>query len=63
MKSLLVIVLVQSLNLVVFMWFNRVGRIRVVAMGPDGHLYIASSNRDGRGKPQVGDDRIYRVVP
>ena len=42
---------------------SRVGRIRVVAMGPDGHLYIASSNRDGRGKPQPDDDRIYRVVP
>ncbi len=42
---------------------NRVGRIRVVAMGPDGHLYIANSNRDGRGKPAEGDDHIYRVVP
>lgn len=42
---------------------RRVGRIRVVAMGPDGHLYIANSNRDGRGKPEAGDDRIFRVVP
>ena len=40
-----------------------VGRIRVVAMGLDGHLYIATSNRDSRGKPGLGDDQIYRVVP
>ena len=42
---------------------TEVGRIRVVAMGPDGYLYIATSNRDNRGKPRVGDDQIYRVVP
>ncbi len=41
---------------------GRVGRIRVVAMGPDGHLYVATSNRDGRGKPQEADDRLYRIV-
>jgi glucose/arabinose dehydrogenase len=41
---------------------GRVGRIRIVAMGPDGHLYVATSNRDGRGKPQADDDRLYRVV-
>jgi glucose/arabinose dehydrogenase len=42
---------------------GRVGRIRAVAMGPDGHLYIATSNRDSRGQPREGDDQIYRVVP
>lgn len=42
---------------------NVVGRIRIVTLGPDGELYIATSNRDGRGKPRPGDDRIYRVVP
>lgn len=42
---------------------NRVGRIRIVAVGPDGNLYIANSNRDGRGKAESGDDRIFRVVP
>ena len=42
---------------------GRIGRIRAVAMGPDGHLYIASSNRDARGRPASDDDRIYRVVP
>jgi glucose/arabinose dehydrogenase len=41
----------------------RIGRIRAVAMGPDGHLYIASSNRDARGRPGKEDDQIYKVVP
>jgi glucose/arabinose dehydrogenase len=39
-----------------------VGRIRAVGMGPDGHLYIGSSNTDGRGKPRADDDKLYRVV-
>jgi glucose/arabinose dehydrogenase len=39
-----------------------VGRIRAIGMGPDGRLYITSSNTDGRGKPRAGDDHIYRVV-
>jgi len=40
-----------------------IGRIRAIAMGRDGYLYIGSSNRDSRGKPQPEDDRIYRVRP
>ena len=40
-----------------------VGRVRDVAQGPDGLLYFSTSNRDGRGRPQAGDDRIYRLVP
>lgn len=42
---------------------GRIGRIRAVAMGPDGYLYIASSNRDARGRPSPDDDRIYKVIP
>lgn len=38
-----------------------VGRIRDVFQGPDGALYIMTSNRDGRGKPAAGDDKIYRL--
>jgi aldose sugar dehydrogenase len=39
------------------------GRIREVAMGPDGGLYFSTSNRDGRGRPVATDDRILRIVP
>lgn len=39
------------------------GRIRDVVEGPDGALYFLTSNRDGRGKPASGDDRIMRIVP
>lgn len=39
------------------------GRIRAVAVGPDGYVYFSTSNRDGRGTPQEGDDRIMRIVP
>jgi glucose/arabinose dehydrogenase len=39
------------------------GRIRDVVEGPDGALYLLTSNRDGRGSPSASDDRIVRVVP
>jgi aldose sugar dehydrogenase len=39
------------------------GRIRVVRMGPDGYLYIATSNRDGRGNPSPADDVLLRLLP
>lgn len=37
------------------------GRMRDVKVGPDGYLYVLTSNRDGRGTPRTGDDRILRV--
>lgn len=40
----------------------EVGRIRDVAQGPDGMIYFSTSNRDGRGQAQTGDDKIYRLV-
>ena len=39
------------------------GRIRDVALGPDGALYLLTSNQDGRGMPKAGDDRILRILP
>lgn len=42
---------------------NELGRIRAVTKGPDGMLYISTSNRDGRGAPKTGDDKIIRVNP
>jgi glucose/arabinose dehydrogenase len=38
------------------------GRLRDAVPGPDGALYVATSNRDGRGRSRPGDDRILRVV-
>ena len=39
------------------------GRLRAVSMSPDGHLYLTTSNRDGRGSPRSEDDRLLRLVP
>jgi glucose/arabinose dehydrogenase len=39
------------------------GRLRTVVEGPDGALYVLTSNRDGRGSPGTGDDRVLRIVP
>jgi len=39
------------------------GRLRTVVEGPDGALYALTNNRDGRGAPREGDDRILRIVP
>jgi glucose/arabinose dehydrogenase len=45
------------------LFLGRFGRIRTVVEGPDGALYVLTSNRDGRGSPRRGDDRVLRIVP
>jgi aldose sugar dehydrogenase len=35
--------------------------LRTVRPGPDGALYVLTGNRDGRGSPADGDDRILRL--
>ena len=43
---------------------SRFGRLRAMAVGPDGALYLGTSNRDrGRGVIREGDDRIVRIAP
>lgn len=39
------------------------GRLRDVVVAPDGSVYLGTSNRDGRGSPRAGDDRILHVRP
>jgi quinoprotein glucose dehydrogenase len=41
---------------------GRYGRLRDAVTGPDGALYVLTSNRDGRGSPRAGDDRILRIT-
>ncbi|HET6516938.1 MAG TPA: PQQ-dependent sugar dehydrogenase [Nitrosopumilaceae archaeon] len=43
--------------------FSEYGRLRDASVGPDGNLYIMTSNRDGRGTPAPNDDRILKIVP
>jgi glucose/arabinose dehydrogenase len=38
--------------------YRKLGRLRNVVEGPDGRIYIAVSNQDGRGDPLGIDDRI-----
>lgn len=42
---------------------GELGRLRTVISGPDERVWIATSNRGGRGQPRDGDDRIVSVDP
>jgi glucose/arabinose dehydrogenase len=42
------------------------GSLRDVIMGPDGFIYIGTTNRDGHGgrsRPRPGDDKVIRLLP
>ncbi|MBI2773208.1 MAG: PQQ-dependent sugar dehydrogenase [Chloroflexi bacterium] len=40
---------------------RKYGRLRAAVFGPDGALYLSTSNRDGRGAVTGSDDRIIRI--
>ena len=42
---------------------GKYGRMRTVVVTPDGKLWVSTSNRDGRGDPRPGDDRILLIDP
>lgn len=45
------------------LFHEQFGRIRNVYQGADGSLYLMTNNRDGRGTPKKGDDRIIQLIP
>jgi glucose/arabinose dehydrogenase len=45
------------------LFVGQYGRLRTVVAAPDGALWFTTSNRDGRGSPRDGDDRILQFRP
>ncbi len=45
------------------LFLGEFGRLRNAEMGPDGNLYLLTSNQDGRGSPTENDDRILKIIP
>lgn len=39
------------------------GRIRDIAVSPDGYIYFSTSNQDGRGNPTDKSDQLFRLKP
>ena len=42
---------------------NTFGRLRDICISPDGKVFVAVSNRDGRGTPKADDDKIIEITP
>jgi glucose/arabinose dehydrogenase len=53
----------QSIQSLDYLFKNELGRVRNVYEAADGSIYIMTNNRDGRGDPQEGDDRLIRWKP
>jgi len=53
----------RSVTLNQALFRDRFGRLRTVVEARDGSLFVLTNNRDGRGSPRSGDDRILRIVP
>lgn len=45
------------------LYVDEYDRLRTVFTGPDNHLYVTTSNRDGPGTPISTDDRLLRIRP
>ncbi|AIY00387.1 hypothetical protein ART_0788 [Arthrobacter sp. PAMC 25486] len=41
---------------------HQLGRLRDVALTPDGRLLVLTNNTDGRGDPMPGDDKIVEIT-
>lgn len=41
---------------------SGIGRIRDVNQGPDGYLYLITSNTDGKAFPDKNDDKLLRIT-
>lgn len=41
---------------------NEFGRLREVVEAKDGSIYITTNNRDGRGNPNINDDKIIKLT-
>jgi len=41
---------------------SGLGRIRDVSQGPDGYLYLITSNTDGKAFPDKNDDKLLRIT-
>ncbi|MEK7122189.1 MAG: PQQ-dependent sugar dehydrogenase [Patescibacteria group bacterium] len=39
------------------------GRLRAIQIGPDGFMYVSTSNTDGRGEVRGNDDKIIKINP
>ena len=52
-----------SVGAIIAHFHGTFGRLRAIQIGPDGFLYISTSNTDGRGEPRPGDDKIIRINP